>query len=227
MIEGLDAILSDFHIQTQHPELYEMAFTHRSYTNEHPECPCYDRLEFLGDSILDMVVGRLVFDHFPKDNSGVLSKARAALVDGKTLMRLSESVYGFASLVRYSQGERNNTAHHGHINEDVFEAFLGAVYLDQGFIFVEKIIIDICTPLLPIALEVSAQRDSKGKLQEYLHGCPVQYVVVSSSGVGTDDVSFTVEARLGKNVLGVGTGHNTKEAEVNSAKDALRKKVGN
>ena len=46
MIEGLDAILSDFHIQTQHPELYEMAFTHRSYTNEHPECPCYDRLEF-------------------------------------------------------------------------------------------------------------------------------------------------------------------------------------
>ena len=92
MIEGLDAILSDFHIQTQHPELYEMAFTHRSYTNEHPECPCYDRLEFLGDSILDMVVGRLVFDHFPKDNSGVLSKARAALVDGKTLMRLSESV---------------------------------------------------------------------------------------------------------------------------------------
>ena len=214
MIEGLDAILSDFHIQTQHPELYEMAFTHRSYTNEHPECPCYDRLEFLGDSILDMVVGRLVFDHFPKDNSGVLSKARAALVDGKTLMRLSESVYGFASLVRYSQGERNNTAHHGHIN-------------DQVFIFVEKIIIDIFTPLLPIALEVSAQRDSKGKLQEYLHGCPVQYVVVSSSGVGTDDVSYTVEARLGKNVLGVGTGHNTKEAEVNSAKDALRKKVGN
>ena len=84
MIEGLDAILSDFHIQTQHPELYEMAFTHRSYTNEHPECPCYDRLEFLGDSILDMVVGRLVFDHFPKDNSGTFTSVSSSAFGGSS-----------------------------------------------------------------------------------------------------------------------------------------------
>ncbi len=226
MIEGLKETLDDFHIIPNDISLYEMAFTHASYSNEHQQCQSYDRLEFLGDSILDMVIGDLVYHHYPKDNSGTLSKARSALVEGKTLTNLAESVYGFSSLVRYSEGEKNNTGHHNKIHEDVFEAFMGAVYLDQGYEFVRNLIINIFEPLLDVALKVSKERDSKGRLQEYMNGAVINYVVVSQTNLGTDNCHFVVEARLGNDVLGCGEGHNKKEAEIDAARDALSKKVG-
>lgn len=227
MIEGLVETLKEFHIETENIALYEEAFTHRSYTNEHNDCPCYDRLEFLGDSILDMVVGTLVYDYFPDGNSGVLSKARAALVEGRTLSSLSESVYGFASLVRYSQGERLNVKHHTKINEDVFESFIGAVYLDQGYEFVKNIIINVFKPLLPLALNISVSRDTKSRLQEMLKGSNIDYQVIEQKNLNSDNVSYTVQATVGGEVLGVGTGRNIREAETNAARDALEKKVGN
>lgn len=226
MIKNLLETLEEFHICPHDISLYEMAFTHPSYSNEHLGCPSYDRLEFLGDSLLDMIVGDLVYHHYPESNSGTLSKARSALVDGKTLSRLSESVYGFADLVRYSNGEAKNVNHHAHVNEDVFEAFVGAVYLDQGYETVRQIVASIFDPLLAMALEVSQVRDTKGRLQAYMNGTNIDYVVVSSSNLNTDDVNYVVEARIGDDVLGVGQGHNKKEAEINAARDALSKKVG-
>lgn len=226
MIEGLDAVLNDFHITPNDISLYEMAFTHASYTNEHRDCPSYDRLEFLGDSILDMVVGDLVFHHYPESNSGTLSRSRSALVEGKTLARLSESVFGFASLVRYSEGEKNNVTNHKHINEDVFESFIGAVYLDQGYEKTREIVVNIFTPLLNVALDLSKKRDSKGRLQELMNGVVINYVVVSQTNINKEDCHFVVEARLGNDILGRGEGHNIKEAEINAAQNALSKKVG-
>ncbi len=226
MIEGLDEVLKDFHIVPNDISLYEMAFTHASYTNEHRDCPSYDRLEFLGDSILDMVVGDLVFHHYPESNSGTLSRSRSALVEGKTLARLSESVFGFASLVRYSEGEKNNVTNHKHINEDVFESFIGAVYLDQGYEKTREIVVNIFTPLLNVALDLSKKRDSKGRLQELMNGVVINYVVVSQTNINREDCHFVVEARLGNDILGRGEGHNIKEAEINAAQNALSKKVG-
>jgi hypothetical protein len=226
MIEHLLELLEEFHIKPKDISLYEMAFTHPSYSNEHPGCPSYDRLEFLGDSLLDMIVGDMVYQHYPKSNSGKLSMARSALVDGKTLSRLSESVYGFADLVRYSVGEAKNIHHHSHVNEDVFEAFIAAVYLDQGYEKVRDIVVSIFDPLLEMALEVSQVRDTKGRLQAYMNGTNIEYVVISPKNINTDDVSYVVEARIGEDVLGVGEGHNKKEAEINAARDALSKKVG-
>lgn len=223
MIPGLEETLADFHIIPHDISLYEMAFTHASYTNEHKDCPCYDRLEFLGDSILDMVVGDLVYHHYPNSNSGTLSRSRSALVEGKTLTRLSESIFDFASLVRYSEGEKKNTANHSHINEDVFEAFIGACYLDQGYEFVRKTVTEIFTPLLPVALDLSKKRDSKGQLQEKMNGEVIDYVVISQTNINREDCHFVVEARLGKDILGRGEGHNIKEAEINAAADALKK----
>lgn len=225
-MKGLIETLNEFHIVPQDISLYEMAFTHPSFTNEHNNCPSYDRLEFLGDSLLDMIVGDMVYHHFPQSNSGTLSKARSALVDGKTLSRLSESIFGFADLVRYSKGEARNINHHTHVNEDVFESFIGAVYLDQGYDFVRKLVTEIFESLLPMALEVSQVRDTKSRLQEYMNGMNIEYVVVSSKNINTDDVLYVVEARIGGDVLGIGQGHNKKEAEIAAARDALSKKVG-
>ena len=118
MIEGLDALLGRFGIVPKDISLYEMAFTHASYTNEHPNSPSYDRLEFLGDAVLDLVIASYAYKNYPTLNSGQLSKVRALLVEGKTLTDFSENRFGFASLVRYSVGEKGNTRFHKHINED-------------------------------------------------------------------------------------------------------------
>lgn len=226
MIEGLDLIFERFHILPHDVSLYEQAFTHASYSNEHKDCPSYDRLEFLGDSLLDMIVGDMVYKANPEANSGVLSRMRAALVEGRTLTHFSEEVFGFASLVRYSQGEKDNTKFHKHIDEDVFESFIGAVYLDQGYEFVRKLLIEIYIPLLDHAMDVSIKRDSKSRLQEMLNGAVIQYKVIKQENLNSDDVCFTVEARCGDVSLGIGKGHNTKEAEINAASDAISKKVG-
>lgn len=226
MIKGLDQVFERFSIEPKDVSLYEMAFTHASYTNEHHDCPNYDRLEFLGDSILDMVIGDLVYQAFPDFNSGKLSKVRAVLVEGKTLTKLSEEVYGFSKLVRYSVGEKDNTKNHKHIDEDVFEAFIGAVYLDQGYLFVRNLLREIYTPLVEDAKVVALKGDAKSRLQEKVAPASLTYVVVKQENLGTEDVCFTVEARVGTAVLGKGQGHNTKEAEVNSALDALSKMVG-
>lgn len=226
MIKGLDKVFETFQIVPKDISLYEQAFTHASYSNEHQECPSYDRLEFLGDSLLDMIIGDLVYQSNPTANSGTLTKMRAALVEGKTLTHFSEDVYGFDKLVRYSVGEKDNTKFHKHIDEDVFESFIGAVYLDQGYTTVRRILIDIFSPLLDEAMEVSLRRDSKSRLQELLKGAVIQYVVIKQENLNSPDVCFTVEARYGTMTLGIGKGHNTKEAEINAAYDAISKKVG-
>lgn len=226
MIDALKDVFHRFGIQPKNISLYEMAFTHASYTNEHRECPSYDRLEFLGDSILDMIVGDFVYQAYPEFNSGNLSKVRAVLVEGKTLTKFSEDVYGFAELVRYSVGEKDNVKNHRHIDEDVFESFIGAVYLDQGYFFVRDLLHQIYQPLLNEAMATALRGDAKSRLQEKVAPASLTYVVVSQERAGTEEVCFTVEARVGSAVLGVGKGHNTKEAEVNSAMDALSKMVG-
>lgn len=226
MIEGLQNVFNRFNIKSDNIELYEQAFTHASYTNEHKECPSYDRLEFLGDSLLDMIVGDMVY-HNSSGNSGVLTKMRSALVDGRTLSSLSEDIYGFDKLVRYSAGEKDNVKFHKHINEDVFEAFIGAVYLDQGYEFVRELIINIFSPYLSQAIDISYKRDSKSRLQEAFSSQNIIYQVVKTENLLSDNVCFTVEAKVSNVTLGVGKGHNIKEAEINAASDALNKKVGN
>ncbi len=225
MIEGLSEVLSRFGIHPRDIALYEMAFTHASYTNEHKECPSYDRLEFLGDAVLDMVISSMLYKRFPDSNSGQLSKMCSLLVEGKTLASFSEERFGFAGLVRYSVGEKGNTRFHKHINEDIFEAFVGAVYLDQGFDFVQRLVLDIYDPILDDLLRELDASDPKSRLQEIL-ASNIDYVLVEQKDLNSPDVSYVVEARVQGTVLGTGRGHNIKEAETMAAKDALAKRVG-
>ncbi|MFA6829288.1 MAG: ribonuclease III [Bacilli bacterium] len=226
MKSKLTETLEKFAIVPNDISLYEQAFTHASYTNEHPESLSYDRLEYLGDSILDMVIADFLFTAYPKANSGLLSKMRACLVEGKTLTEFSEKHFDFPSLVRYSVGESGNTKFHKKIHEDIFEAFIAACYLDQGYLFTRNLLWHIYAPLVQQAYDKAQQSDSKSRLQELLSS-NITYVKVSSSNLNSEDVQYVVEARVGSAVLGVGQGHNLKEAETNAASDALKKKVGN
>lgn len=224
-MSSIESVLNLFDIVPKDISLYEQAFTHASYTNEHPSCENYDRLEFLGDSILDMVIADMVFNKFPDYKSGNLSKIRSVLVGGSSLTRLSEEIYHLDLLVRYSVGEKNNTRFHHHINEDVFEAFIAAIYLDQGYNKVKEVLYTIFYPLLDEVDKDLDLYDPKTTLQEAV-ATNIDYEVVKKENLNSEDVSYTVEARLNGMTLGVGTGHNIQEAQKLAAKDALLKKVG-
>lgn len=225
MEKELENLFLEFDIRPNHPELFRQAFTHASYHNEHPESEDYDRLEYLGDSILDMVIADFLFHEYPECNSGLLSKMRSVLVSGQMLTRLSEQKYGFSRLVRYSKGEKENVRFHKHIDEDVFEAFIGAVYIDQGYAKTREIIKEVFSPYLKSAYDEAFRVDAKGRLQELVKD-KIDYVKIGETNLNTDDVSYIVEARYGDTVLGIGKGHNLKEAQINAAMDALSKKVG-
>lgn len=225
MIEGLLSALERFSIHPNDISLYEMAFTHASYTNEHPECHSYDRLEFLGDAVLDMVMAEELYRRFPEKNSGEMSKARAVLIEGKTLTDFSENRFGFAPLVRYSIGEKSNTRFHQHIDEDIFESFIGACYLDQGFDFVRRLLLDIYEPLFKDLQARVDESDPKTRLQELVHS-NIDYVLAHQANLNSPDVCYRVNAQIQGTILGTGIGHNIKEAEINAAKDALSKRVG-
>lgn len=227
-MEALEKKLKELGIKPSTLSLYESAFTHASYTNEHPECQSYDRLEFLGDSLLDMIIADFLFHAYPKADSGLLSKMRSRLVEGTTLTELTEKTFRFAPLIRYSVGEAPNERNHHKIHEDVFESFIAAVYLDQGYVFVRSLLQKVFQPLIEQVPELIQQNDMdpKTQLQALLSGASPVYVIVDRKNLNTEDVEFTVEARLGNTVLGIGRGHNHNKAERAAAFDALSKKVG-
>lgn len=225
MNQKLNNLLNRFNIVPNNIEVYYEAFTHASYHNEHPESNDYDRLEYLGDSILDMLIADFLYHAYPECDSGQLSKMRSFLVSGTTLTKLSEEVFGLSELVRYSKGEQDNVRFHKHIDEDVFESFIAAIYIDQGYDVARKIVWKIFTPFLKEANEAIEKIDAKGRLQTLVKDT-IDYVKISESNLNTDDVCYVVEARYGGAVLGVGKGHNLKEAQTNAALDALSKKVG-
>ena len=218
-------LLKQFDIIPSNLNLYLQALTHASYSNEHKNSPSYDRLEFLGDSILDMVVADLLFSEYPNANSGSLSKMRSALVQGEMLTYFSEKSFHLADYVRYSVGEKDNIRFHKHIDEDVFEALIGAIYLDQGYECCRNVLKKIYEPLIHTADNFAKHIDSKGTLQEIM-GTNIAYIVVSQKNINSPDVKFQVHAKIGNQILGIGEGRTIKEAEINAANDALRKKVG-
>lgn len=220
-----DIIFKKLDIEVNNIDIYRQAFTHASYQNEHRECQSYDRLEFLGDSILDMVIADMAYKKYPEFNSGNLSKVRSILVGGKRLTQLSEEIYHLDEYVMYSKGEENNTRFHHHINEDVFESFIAAIYLDQGFLKVVEVIHKIFENDLNSAEKELTFYDPKTTLQEKVSS-NIDYVVTKRENLNSNDVSYTVEARLQGVALGEGIGHNIQEAEIEAAKDALLKKVG-
>ena len=218
-------VLERFNIKPNDVSLFEHAFSHSSFVNEirgnHVD---YERIEFIGDGVLDLIVADLIFKNHPKMNQGVMSKLRAALVKRESLANYARK-YGLGEAVLLGNGEKNNGGSNlDKILEDVFESFIGAIYLDQGFELAYKIVKDIFSyDVIHYSLEEVT--DYKSRLQEYVQAdtrdC-VNYRVIKESGT-SQDKSFTVEVSWDGNVWGVGTGQSKKKAEQNAAKDALSK----
>lgn len=203
-------------------KLLETALTHSSYANEHG-CKSYERLEFLGDSVLGFVTAEYLFSHFPQLPEGQLTKNRAALVCERSLCGFSKSLRA-GEFLRLSHGEMNTGGwERPSILADVFESTTAAIYQDSGDLGeARKFILRFIAPAAK-AQNVKPFKDYKTTLQEIVQQNPeekLEYVTTGESGPDHDK-HFTVEVHLNSNVIGKGGGRTKKEAEQQAAREAL------
>lgn len=203
-------------------QLLETALTHSSYANEQRNSTvCNERLEFLGDSVLSIIVSDYLYNNFSLPE-GRLTKLRASLVCEKTLCRFSRSLQ-VGQFLKLGRGERaTGGADRDSLLADAFEAILAAIYLDGGMAPAKKHVLRFVQEELR-HMEHENFKDYKTELQEVIQRNPeenLHYVLTGESGPDHDK-QFTVEVRLNSNVIGVGTGHSKKAAEQAAACKAL------
>ncbi len=219
-------ILNHFGIIANNKDLFEEAFTHSSYIHEHENEKDYERIEFIGDGVLDLVVADLIYKSYPKLDQGMMTKLRAQIVCGKSLANYARK-YNFGSCIKLGHGELvSGGRDSSKILEDVFEAFLGATYLDQGYEYVYNLIKSIMIEDI-ISFDLELVNDYKSKLQEDVQSDKrgtVTYKVVNEIGNAQNKI-FEVEVLYDDIVLGIGKGSSKKKAEQEAAKNALQKRV--
>lgn len=205
--------------------LLQQALTHPSYLNEARQegAADYQRLEFLGDAVLGLLLADLLYQRFPDLSEGDLSRLRSSLVDQPRLARLAADA-GIATLILIGKGaEREGGRTNPSILADVFEALIGAIHCDAGFIAVQKVVLQLYGPLVATIAADAPQHDAKSELQELLaarkQAAPV-YTLVDQQGPDHDRL-FSIEVSVDGMALGQGQGRSKKAAQQSAAESAL------
>jgi ribonuclease-3 len=207
-------------------DIYISAFTHRSYLNENRRfaLPHNERLEFLGDAVLELAATEYLYKNYPHPE-GELTNFRSALVNYKMLSDISKKL-GLEKFLQMSRGEAKDTGRARQvILANCIEAVIGAIYLDSGYSAAEQFIIKEVLVELPKVIAGGSYVDPKSKLQEIIqekNGVTPTYGVVSETGPDHNKV-FVVAAYVGQTEVGRGTGPSKQEAELSAAEDALKK----
>ena len=210
------------------PSLLNQAFTHKSYANENQveECKDNERFEFLGDAVIDLIIGHLLMDDFPQHHEGDLTKLRSAIVNEKRFAELARKL-NLGEFLLLSKGEdatggRNKNS----ILADTYEALIAAIYLDGGFKRVFKVVKKHFKDILSAANQGSLHfRDFKSELQEYTQSVfktTPKYVLVRKSGPDHNK-TFEVNITFKNKVWGKGVGKSKKDASQKAAQKALLK----
>lgn len=204
-------------IEIKNKELLETALTHSSYSNEH-DCDNYERLEYLGDAILEAVTSEYLYLHTDY-SEGEMTKIRANYVCEKALATYSKKL-GIDKNIRLGHGQIHNL--NDTIIADVFEAVAAAIYLDQGYEVVKKYLNDIIVPFINEGWDFNT--DYKTKLQEAVqtNKKSLEYVLIREYGEAHDK-TFEMAVKIDDIIYGKGIGKSKKEAEQNAALDALNK----
>lgn len=205
--------------------LLDNALTHRSYANEKQEIPCKDneRLEFLGDAVLELCISEILMEKFPDCDEGQLSKLRASLVNEKPLSELAKKCHigDFLLLGRGEESSGGRTK--SSILSDTFEAVIAAIYLDSGYKKSYKYIKDLFRPLIESESDKTIYRDYKTRIQEISQNrfkVIPKYSLISESGPDHDKI-FQIKLSISDITSTIGTGKNKKEAEQQAAKKAI------
>lgn len=203
------------------------AFTHRSYVNEHKKSKFKnnERLEFLGDAVLELAVTRYLYSKYPDEAEGVLTAWRSALVRTESIGAVADALE-MDKILRLSKGEKLNLERSRlQILANTFEAFTGALYLEFGFEAAEQFISENLLTKTQTMIETESWRDPKSILQELAQskfGVPPVYRVLDESGPDHDK-SFTLGAYIKGKIYGKGTGHSKQTAQQAAAGEAIEK----
>lgn len=219
-----------FKLTFHHKELLETAFRHTSYVNEHASYhyTSNERLEFLGDAVIEIVVSDYLYNHYPNEAEGVLSRMRAQLVCEASLAYLAKENH-LDDYLKLGRGEENNGGRQrDSILADCFEAFIGAIYLDQG--------VEIASGLLHTIMlnQVSnllnhVTKDYKTLYQEAMQTkgqVDIQYVLLDQTGPDHNR-EFTIGLFLNDQQVATGKGRNKKQAETQAAQQAYQQWMEN
>lgn len=212
--------------QFKNKKLFDQAFTHRSFLNETKQkIESNERFEFLGDSILSFVVSRNLFVTYPQFNEGTLTNLRSLLVNTKSLASVARQLQ-FGTYLKLSKGEEEaNGRENQSILANSFEAFVGALFLDQGISCVSKFISQTLLPRAREIVEKNILKDPKSMLQEYVQSKKQespQYKVLKEEGPAHQK-KFTIGVYVNNQLIGEGLGKSKQEAEEHAAQKALEK----
>jgi ribonuclease-3 len=214
----MKSIYKDYGIKIKNEKLLEVALTHSSYANEH-NCESYERLEYLGDAVLEIVCSEYLFHNTDKPE-GEMSRLRSLYVCENALYEYAERI-DLAKYIKLGNGikEANKT-----VIADVFEAVIGVIFLEQGLNKVRELFNKLIVPY--IENEADFLKDYKSMLQEMVQTerKSLKYKVVDESGPAHAKL-FKVTVSIGGIVYGTGVGGSKKEAEQNAAKDAFSKQA--
>ena len=212
-------LLEKLNIKTNNNNLYETAFTHTSYSNEHDDCDNYERLEFLGDAVLELIISDYLYNEKHLEE-GTMTKMRSSYVCEEACATYANDL-DFGKYIRLGSGEIEANVT---IMADVFESFIGAMYLDKGFAFTSDIVLAIIKKYINKGIDFL--HDYKSELQELVQtgNKSVIYEVIDERGPAHDRV-FTSQVKVGDVVMGKGVGTSKKSAEQEAAKVALSKQV--
>jgi len=214
-------------IHFKNKDLLTEALTHRSYLNEFPKwkLPHNERLEYLGDAVLELLVSEELFTKFPNYPEGQLTVLRAALVNYQILARMAESL-GLQNFILMSRGEKKDTGKAREvILANAMEAVIGAMYVDQGFEKLRPFMKKFVMSHLDEVLKTRSYRDAKSELQEAVQEkmkLTPTYKMLDESGPAHRRV-FKMGVYFGEKLIADGEGASKQEAELAAAKNALKK----
>jgi len=228
MMKDFSELEKKIKIKFKDKDILMQAFVHRSYCNEHSDFHLShnERLEFLGDAVLELVVTEDLFQTYPKKPEGDLTNWRAALVNSKMLSKTSKKL-GFNDFLLLSKGESKELGKaRKYILANAFEAVIGAIYLDQGYKVCQEFIRKYLLKELPLIIEQGLYKDSKSQFQEEAQektGITPTYKVLKEWG--PDHVKhFVIGVFLDKELVAEGEGSSKQEAEEQAAQKGLEVK---
>ncbi len=215
-------------IEFSNKSMLDLAFVHKSYINEHKtrKIEYNERIEFLGDAVLELVVTDFLYKTFPEQQEGVLTNWRSALVQGKHLaeiaLELNLGVYLYLSRGEEHSGGRKKN----YILANTLEALIGAIYLDKGYEIAHHFIHTFILKRLENILAKGLHIDAKSRFQEFsqdLLGVTPEYRVISEEGPDHNKC-FTMGAYIGEELIAEGKGSSKQKAEQEAATEGLKKK---
>ena len=211
-------VFNKLDINPTNMNLYSAAVTHSSFTNENPSYPDYERLEFLGDAVLEIIISEFLYKERHLEE-GVMTRMRATYVCEEACATYAKEI-GLEDDIRVGSGEEVNQT----ILADVFEAFVAALYLDQGYEFTRDFVLNIIIDYIDRGVDFL--HDYKSTLQEFVQTVKksIIYEVIDEKGPAHNK-TFTSSVKIDGIVMGKGTAGSKKASEQEAARDALSKRA--